>query len=346
MSTSNGKRGEAAAKSFKVLEREHRGRSEHGDLLGVGDRLERGAHGHFRLAVAHVAAQQAVHGLRALHIALDVGDGDGLVRRFFKLEGVFKFALERAVRRKCEALSRFSFGIQLQQFVGHVLDRLLDARLSRRPGGAAQFVEDGFRALDGAVALHQVEPLERNVEARVVRIAQAHEFAARAAVFDLMQSLELADAVVDVDDVVAGLQLGKIAEEAGRLGAALASRPAGMVSNNVPGPEDGDARIEKHDAIGEWRAAQDHRGNTAGRGVLGEARAGGILFDLAETEWNLVFVAKIDVTFEFAQTFRGEQNALARGNALARFGHERGHVAVKARGGLRLNRASFGVLAR
>src|SRR4029077_3185627 len=110
----NWKRGEAAAESFKVLESQHRSWSEHGHLLGVGDRLERGAHSYFRLAVAHVAAKQAVHGLLTLHIALDIPDGDGLVRRFFKLEGVFKFPLELSVRRKREALSRFPAGVQPQ----------------------------------------------------------------------------------------------------------------------------------------------------------------------------------------------------------------------------------------
>ena len=47
-----------------VLEREHRRRDEHGDLFAVGDGLERGAHRDFGLSVAHVAADEAVHGRR------------------------------------------------------------------------------------------------------------------------------------------------------------------------------------------------------------------------------------------------------------------------------------------
>ena len=58
------KRREAAPERFVVLEREHRGRREHGHLLRIGKRFERGAHGHFRLAVADVAAEQPVHGKR------------------------------------------------------------------------------------------------------------------------------------------------------------------------------------------------------------------------------------------------------------------------------------------
>jgi hypothetical protein len=93
----HGEGGEAAAEGFEMLEGQHRGGRQHGHLLGVADRLERSAHGHFGLAVAYVAAQQAVHGQRALHIALGIGDGNGLVGRLFELEGILKLALERPV---------------------------------------------------------------------------------------------------------------------------------------------------------------------------------------------------------------------------------------------------------
>ena len=73
--------GEALAQRLHVLEREHGGGREKRHLLAVHHRLERGAHRHFRLAVAHVAAQQPVHRRRRLHVALDVVDGRRLVRR-------------------------------------------------------------------------------------------------------------------------------------------------------------------------------------------------------------------------------------------------------------------------
>ena len=57
----HGKRGEALAQRLHVLEREHGRRREDGDLLAVHHGLERRAHRHFRLAVADVAAEQAVH---------------------------------------------------------------------------------------------------------------------------------------------------------------------------------------------------------------------------------------------------------------------------------------------
>ena len=52
-----------------MLEREHRGGREHRHLLAIAQRLERRAHGDFGLAVAHVAAEQAIHRLRRLSMS-------------------------------------------------------------------------------------------------------------------------------------------------------------------------------------------------------------------------------------------------------------------------------------
>ena len=66
----HGESGEAFAQRLQVLKREDRRRREDGDLLAVHHGLERGAHGHFRLAVPDVAAEQAVHGHRRFHVGL------------------------------------------------------------------------------------------------------------------------------------------------------------------------------------------------------------------------------------------------------------------------------------
>ena len=66
MSMRTGKAGEALLQRLLMLEGEHRRRREHGDLFAVHHRLERGAHGDLGLAVADVAAQQAVHRRRRL----------------------------------------------------------------------------------------------------------------------------------------------------------------------------------------------------------------------------------------------------------------------------------------
>src|ERR1019366_5600953 len=64
------KRCESLLESFVVLECEHGGGREHGDLLVVAEGLESSAHRHFGFAVTHVAAQQSIHGGWRLHVPL------------------------------------------------------------------------------------------------------------------------------------------------------------------------------------------------------------------------------------------------------------------------------------
>src|SRR5271169_495228 len=49
-------RSEAALERLEVLERQHCGRSQDGNLFTITERLERGPHGDLRFAIAHVAA--------------------------------------------------------------------------------------------------------------------------------------------------------------------------------------------------------------------------------------------------------------------------------------------------
>jgi hypothetical protein len=51
---------------------EHGGWHEDRDLLTEFDGLECGAHRQFRFAVTHVAAEEAIHRARALHVLFDV----------------------------------------------------------------------------------------------------------------------------------------------------------------------------------------------------------------------------------------------------------------------------------
>ena len=111
----------------------------------------------------------------------------------------------------------FALGVEREKLLRHVVDGLAHARLARFPNGRAQAVERRLDAAERLIFLHEVEARERNVKLRVARISQEHEFAGRAFDDHLPQAFELADAVIHVNDVIARLQIGEIAEEAGGL---------------------------------------------------------------------------------------------------------------------------------
>ena len=110
-------------------------------------------------------------------------------------------------------LRHLALRIELQQFVGHVLHGLADARLGLRPRRRAQMVQRRLRALRRAIFLHQVEPRERHVEPRALGIFQQHELGVAIALIDFLQPLILPDAVLDVHHVVADLQIAEVGKK-------------------------------------------------------------------------------------------------------------------------------------
>jgi len=110
----DGERGEALLEGFPVLEGQHGGGREDGDLLVVAEGLEGRAHGDFSFAVAYIAAEQAIHGELGLHVALDVGDGLGLIVGFAVFEGVFEFFHPLGVGGVDVTLRGLALGVELE----------------------------------------------------------------------------------------------------------------------------------------------------------------------------------------------------------------------------------------
>ena len=208
------KAGEAFLERLLVLKRQDRRRRQERDLLAVHHRLECGAHRDLGLAVADVAAEQPIHRHRRFHVALDVGDGRGLVDGQVVLERVFEFLLPVRIGSERMARDRPARGVELQQLLGHVAHRLLDLGLRALPGRSAEAVDRRTRR--AGVFLDQVEPLDRHEQLVVAGVAQLEELLHAVADANLLQADEHADAVVDVDDEVADLQIAKIGEK--RLG--------------------------------------------------------------------------------------------------------------------------------
>ena len=107
--------GQTLAEGVVVLHGEHGGGHQHGHLLAVAHGLERRSDGDFGLAEAHVAANETVHRVVALHIGLHLGQGLDLVGGVFVDERRFQRALQVAVGRVGEPLLGFAFGVELDQ---------------------------------------------------------------------------------------------------------------------------------------------------------------------------------------------------------------------------------------
>ena len=315
-----------------MLESEHGSGREHRDLLVVADGLESGAHGDFRLAIAHVAAEQAVHGLGRFHVALDVVDRGLLVFGLAEFEGVFELAHPFVVGREGMALGGLALGVELEQFVGHVLHGLAHARFGLGPGRRAQMVQYRLGPFRRTVLLHQVETRQRDIKTRAFGIFQQHEFRVAVALVDFLQPLVLPDAVLDVDHVVANLQVAEIGEKCRSLRfLTLGTRDhrIGLIEQ-IARAQNREVRVGKNHAIGHVGLGQ--RGGKHFAGEVGSFV--GITFSAArpaaQAERHGVLAENVGQAFDFTGVRHGNQDALALPNLLLHFLEHGGNRAVEA----------------
>ena len=252
----HGKSGEALLHRLLMLKRQHRRRRENGDLLAVHHGLERRAHGDFGLAVADVAAQQAVHRRRRFHVALDVGDRRHLIGRQVVFEGVLELLLPVRVGAEGVAGHGLARGVELEELLRHVAHRLLDPALGAFPGRAAQPIER--RPRRAGVLLDEIQPFDRHEQLVVAGVAQLEKLLQRVADADLLEADERPDPVIDVDDEIADLQIAQVRQK--RLGGRFP--PLGrapLLLEDVGLGVDLQAGVRQPEAAGErrrWRRAR------------------------------------------------------------------------------------------
>ena len=90
-------------------------RDEHRRLGPVLDRLEDGADGDLGLAEADVAAHEAVHRTRLLHVGFDVGDRLELIVGLHERKGGLHLRLPGRVAAECVALDGEPAPVQLDE---------------------------------------------------------------------------------------------------------------------------------------------------------------------------------------------------------------------------------------
>ena len=197
-------RGEALRERRVVLRGEDGRRHEDGDLLAVLGRLERGPQRDLGLAVADVADDEPVHRPDELHVGLDLGRRAQLVDRLLVRERRLHLGLPRRVGRERVAPRVGARGVQREQLLGQVVDRLADPLLGAQPLGPAEPRQR--RALAARVAADPADLLDRHEDPVAAGERQLEVVAILAGAAAPEHLLVARDAVVDVDDEVARRQ--------------------------------------------------------------------------------------------------------------------------------------------
>ena len=206
----------AVAEGVPVLLREHRRRHEHQHLLAVDGDRERGAHRHLGLAEADVAADEPVHRMRRLEILHHRLDRRPLVLRLavreLRLEALDPLVLDVVG----DARLRLPLRVQLQQLAGHLAQVCARTSLQVVPRLAAELRERGRLRVGADVAADLADLLVRDVDAVVAAVGEQQVVARDARNLLRLEALQLRDAVVLVDDVVARAQVGEALQRAAR----------------------------------------------------------------------------------------------------------------------------------
>ncbi len=231
---------------------------------------------------------------------------------------------------------RLPFSIKLQKFVGHVFHGLAHARLGLGPRLRTQVTERGLRAFRRAIFLNQVETRERDVEPRALGVFEQHELGVAIALIDFLQALILADAVFDVNDVVADLQVAEVRKERRdfRLLTLRARSHRIRFIKQIPSAEDGEVRFREQRSIGNIGFRERRGENFAGEvaGLVGITFAPASAASQAER--NVVFGKDVGQALNFTGIGHGKQHLISLSGKLLHFFEHHGNRAVEARSGL------------
>ena len=246
----HGEVGQPIAEAARVLLGENRGGHQHGHLTTALHRFEGGPNGDLGFAVAHVAHEQAIHGTIALKVALNVFSGFALIGRVFEQERALKLPLPRRVHAMRRTGSHLATGVQIEQFLRHFENRHARFLALLLPAIATQLVQPRrrgvFRHVGGAaVPLDLIDAIQRHIQAIAAFVLDDRRFDRAFAYEDLFDAAIDADAVLEVHDVVTGLERPDGVEWCTGRVLARATQPTITTENLVIGKHAHDVRNDE-----------------------------------------------------------------------------------------------------
>ena len=227
---------EAVLERVVVLVGEYGRGYQHRGLFAFLQTFEYGSGGDLRLAVAHVSAEQPVHGDGPLHVLLYLFRAAELVLRLLIREGVLELPLPYGVRAELVTLRKLPLRGQLYVLLRHVLDGGLGSGLGLLPFRAGEPVDLRLYALGTHVFLDVLQLVHghvENVRAGVLDLKVVHGAAVHGKLF---YACEAPHAVSVVHHVVALLYVRK--DFYLRAFSALAARLLAPCEDVVLGKED------------------------------------------------------------------------------------------------------------
>ena len=193
-----------------MLKGKKRGGHEDGHLLASKHGLIRGAQGNLGLAVAHVAAEQAIHGNGADHILFDLVGGGQLALGLLIGKGVLKGLLVAVVQGEGMPRPTHTLGVEADQILGHVLGGRFGTRLGLLPGLASHAGELDLSVLGTRTDIFGdlLQLFHGEKELVASRVADADVVARHALAGQRLNARVLSNAVAFVDHIVPDLKLG------------------------------------------------------------------------------------------------------------------------------------------
>ena len=189
---------------------EHGRGREYRHLFAVHDRLERGANGDFGFAKAGIAANQAVHRPRLLHVDFCFDDCFQLVRCFAKWKRMLKLGLPFRVGTKRVAGMRFALSLEGEHFARVVENGGRGVFLRARPFCVAKRTEWRRLFADTDVAGNEIGLFKRHIKFRFIGKLEDQNFLRSVLRREFFKTEEPSDAVFEMDNEVALTQLTEI----------------------------------------------------------------------------------------------------------------------------------------